>query len=102
MYLPVIYSLILSALTVVAVKHFQMPVSAESDPETAKSQTKTLFATGFFMFIVLLIGFHLMGIGETTGTQSGAGGGSGSSKYDYEVPMVQNMNQHIQTGFPPF
>jgi hypothetical protein len=87
---------------VFAVKHFQMPVGdGEDDLQTSKSQKKTLFATGFFMFIVLLIGFHLMGIGEITtpGTGSSSGGGS---KYDYEVPMVQSMNQHIQTGFPPF
>lgn len=102
MYLPVIYSLILSALTVVAVRHFQMPAD-EADAETSKSQKKTLFATGFFMFIVLLIGFHLMGIGESTvGTHGSMKGGHGSSKYDYEVPMVQQMNQHIQTGFAPF
>lgn len=101
MYLSVIYSLILSALTVVAVKHFQMPAH-EADVETSKTQTKTLFATGFFMFIVLLIGFHLMGVGENSTGAVSRGGSGGTTRYDYEVPMVQQMNQHIQTGFPPF
>lgn len=93
MYLPVVYSLILTALVVVGVKHVQPKTD---DEHTQKKQTKMLFSTGFFMFIVLLIGFHLMGIGEKPATQGGAGGA------DYETAMLERMNQPIHTGFPPF
>lgn len=100
MYLAVIYSLILTALVVIAVKRFQPTDSNDAFDPNAKKASKTLFATGFFLFIVLLIAFHLMGIGETN-TQSG-GGTSSSTKYDYESRMLEKMNQTVHTGFPPF
>lgn len=102
MYLAVIYSLIITALVVMAVKHFQ-PVDAVDamEPEARKKASKTLFATGFFLFIVLLIAFHLMGIGETQGSAL-SGGGTASTKYDYESGMLKDMNQTVHTGFPPF
>ena len=106
MYLAVIYSLILTAIVVMAVKHFQ-PVDDQDGqtPEATRKASKTLFATGFFLFIVLLIAFHLMGIGESPmgSTRSGGGGGGGgSSKHDYESAMLEKINQTVHTGFAPF
>lgn len=97
MYLLVIYSLIVSVVMVLALKHFQAPVPLE-DPEASKKQTKNLMATGFFLCIVCLIGFHWLGIGS--GRDVGSNGGA---NHDYEHAMIQTMSQQtIQTGFPPF
>lgn len=94
MYLPVIYSLILTALLVMAVKHFQPKTD---DATEQKKQSKMLFSTGFFLFIVLLIGFHLMGIGETKSVSQ-----RGGNSNDYETTMLEQIHQPIHTGFPPF
>lgn len=99
MYLAVIYSLIITALVVMAVKRFQPTDSYDELNPASKKASKTLFATGFFLFIVLLIAFHLMGIGET---HSQTGGTATSAKYDYESGMIEKMNQTVHTGFPPF
>jgi hypothetical protein len=96
MYLPVIYSILLAATGVFLIRHFQAPIE---DPVEAKKQTKTLVGTGFFLFIVFLIGFHWIGMSR----EGGDGAGSGGGVADYETAMLKNMSQQtIQTGFPPF
>jgi len=95
----VIYSFIITSFIVIILHHVQ-----KSDDTDTKKHNKSLFVTGFFLFIVLLIGMHLLGIGaSSSGTLGNFGkestGGSGT---DYEKHMLQNIHQSMHTGFAPF
>jgi preprotein translocase subunit SecG len=98
MYLALIYSFILTAILMAVLYHFQK--TQPNDQEAHEKSYKSIVATGFFVFIVLLIGFHLLGIGEKAGETTVIGG---SSKLpEYESGMIKNIHQQIHTGFPPF
>jgi Na+/proline symporter len=94
MYLIVIYSFIITAFVAIVLHHVQ-----KSDDVDSTKNKKSLIVTSFFLFIVLLIGFHLLGFGSKELTNSLEGG---NNKIEYEKQMVQNIHQSMHTGFAPF
>lgn len=96
MYLIVIYSFIITAFITILLNHMQ-----KSDDMDSKKNAKSLFVTAFFLFIVLLIGFHLLGFGNSDNVTSSSGGNIAGS-HEYEKQMIQNINQTMHTGFAPF
>lgn len=96
MYLIVIYSFIITAFVAIVLHHVQ-----KSDDMDSTKNKKSLFVTSFFLFIVLLIGFHLLGFGFKSSELNNSMGG-GSNKIEYEKQMVQNIHQTMHTGFAPF
>jgi hypothetical protein len=104
MYLALIYSVILTAILMAVLYHFQKTTHPDDKPDDSRQAYKSLVATGFFVFLVLLIGFHLLGIGENAVLKSGGKGElmGGSKLPEYESGMVKNIHQQIHTGFPPF
>jgi hypothetical protein len=98
MYLIVIYSFIITAFVTIVLHHVQ-----KSDEIDSQKNMKSLFVTAFFLFIVLLIGFHLLGFGgNNESVSSSIKGGHGSGTHEYEKQMIQNINQSMHTGFAPF
>jgi hypothetical membrane protein len=91
MYILVVYALLVTIVITTASSMIRKRDRIDGD---GKRKSHHILITGFFVFLVVFILMHWLGLGISE-SQAHVGG-------DYETSMIKGIEENIKTGFAPF